>query len=375
MQTDMHYHVIYYLCLAAGFAPDDAYVVAFCSEYVDESLEGRTTTVIEPDGKRHTFEPTRTAHMGLEFMGTDVQEKVYLPFHFLPSFTSAEDFDITRSGFNGRLFRPVLAEALKSRDLHRIGITLHVLADTFSHEPFSGYWSWANVMHTLAYIPYESNSFKALIGKLWFALRRFFTRVAPSVGHAQAETFPDQPFLHWRYDDWRKGSISIANPFRFMNAMRILYLEFIRQIEPARQPLLSDDEVYSRLWRGIHYVGSTGKRCEYWRERTRELGRDHGLTIPEQHLTFSVQDWVKPLGTWTTNARESTFRLKVSMAEFGASHLVRFHKQALEHRLFLLHYLSDPQQAAAQDREAIAGMAHHFMAVSARAKRRKVVAG
>ena len=40
MQTDFHFYCVAVLARAAGFSPDDALVLAYASQYVDDATEG-----------------------------------------------------------------------------------------------------------------------------------------------------------------------------------------------------------------------------------------------------------------------------------------------------------------------------------------------
>ncbi|MCD6327619.1 hypothetical protein J7M28_08710 [bacterium] len=77
----------------------------------------------------------------------NVQRKVFMPFHFLPSRRASEDgqspfpldYPVSR---NGEMARAIVDDALRERDadirLFQLGIALHSFADTWSHEGFSG---------------------------------------------------------------------------------------------------------------------------------------------------------------------------------------------------------------------------------------------
>ena len=81
MQEDFHYYVVFQLAKLAGFNSDDSGTIAYASQYVDDSTE---SDPIEPFPDQH-FDTVRTAHYNLGAFDWDVQKKIYMPFHFLPT--------------------------------------------------------------------------------------------------------------------------------------------------------------------------------------------------------------------------------------------------------------------------------------------------
>lgn len=67
MQKDFHYYGIYALARCAGFNRDDAHVIAYSSQYVDDSTESEPINVGD-----FVFDTVRTAHLGLKSYGWDV---------------------------------------------------------------------------------------------------------------------------------------------------------------------------------------------------------------------------------------------------------------------------------------------------------------
>ncbi len=349
MEKDSHYYVMYYLCLAAGMPPEKAYEISYSSQYVDDSTDGHTKRLYDRDSREiGTFEPIRTSHNGFESIGADVQEKIYYPFHFLPGFRgeSLDEKMVTRPGAEGVLFNDVLGEALKGREACRIGIALHVLADTYSHCDFSGLWAWENDVRGVNYIPSTRRWFFNLASKIgWMLFARNVFEIAPAIGHSQAYTFPDLPFMNWKYSDWKGRPHSVSNSFKFRQAFEDLYGLLITECavlaggKRLKEQAMPFERILQVLWNGVRTSGRLEKRCGYWRKAIIDLAGERGLTIPRTHLEYDKSRWerdvVKRMRKWFLLSTPK-MKLKVTVGEFEKSPYYRFHAAALEHRKFVV---------------------------------------
>ena len=81
MEKDFHYYLVFGLAKLAGFSINDSETIAYASQYVDDSTESEP---IIPFSDQH-FDTVRTAHYNLSAFNWDVQKKIYMPFHFLPT--------------------------------------------------------------------------------------------------------------------------------------------------------------------------------------------------------------------------------------------------------------------------------------------------
>jgi hypothetical protein len=96
--------------------------------------------------------------------------------------------------------------------LHRLGIAAHVFVDTFAHRGFIG----------------ERTGFNG-VGRIETAAGQGLQRMpVPPIGHGQVGTYPDRPFLHWRYEDSSGRMVERDNPADFMAAADRLCEEFRR---------------------------------------------------------------------------------------------------------------------------------------------------
>ena len=85
MQEDMHYYGTYAMARAAGLAVEQAKVVAYAAQYVDDST--CNDSEVHEDGGM--FQTVATAHTNSEAISNAAadhteQRKIWVPFHFFP---------------------------------------------------------------------------------------------------------------------------------------------------------------------------------------------------------------------------------------------------------------------------------------------------
>jgi len=245
MQLDFHYCCVKTLAHFAGFDPEDAETIGYASQYVDDACEHKPLRVAKlPSLFRGTgsrwFDPTCTAWNGINYLRTfftDVQRKVFIPFHFLPGRRFQTHHDPRRmmvlpgSTFSEDLVRvalkPFAEPNLRERRddwqaaLIGLGIALHTYADTFSHRGFSGRRNY-HENHRWAVRVWQNGCWKSKIH--W--LNSFFI---PSIGHASAWVYPDQPVTKWSdRRDLRGRFREYRNQILALNGARRIFL-FLQQ--------------------------------------------------------------------------------------------------------------------------------------------------
>ena len=195
MNHIFHYHITAFLALKAGFQSEEAQVVAVSAQLPDHALRPETIRI---PGKSTAYLSPVTHHFG--FWDREQERSIWMPFHFFPGASSdSARHDGRTSPFrvvpDSQPVKELLVEALKTRNLYRVGIALHTYADTWAHQEFSG----------------QRDDFNILPGVLGI----------PPIGHAQAERLPDLVQARWLdnrlLDPW------INNRARFMQAARLIY--------------------------------------------------------------------------------------------------------------------------------------------------------
>ncbi len=205
MQIDFHHAVTYVSARLAGFSHKDADVIAYAAQYVDDATHGG---IVCFDNKA-MYERISSAHKSIDPTNLiDLEnQKVWMPFHFLPGNGTIRPGRNPKGTFIQKLIAlpdsPVAQEMVRTAildhdkpyALHRLGITMHVYADTWAHQGFAG------VLHEINQVTDfdEIGSSGVFEGGLGDFIGRIFEKAIPPLGHGQANIFPDMPFLSWRY--------------------------------------------------------------------------------------------------------------------------------------------------------------------------------
>ncbi len=337
MNVDFHYYAVAALARAAGFSADDALTIAFASQYVDDATESAPLRV-----GGFLFEPIRTAHHGLRTYNWAIQKKIHIPFHFLP----AHPFDASRVPDphfetlpDSPFAKIVLGEALHGplglHGLCRIGIALHVYADTWAHQRFSGKTDAANDVRDIRLCrddrwtrPFWQNVYLDLL---------------PRVGHPQAADYPDIAWLTWRYRRGRPRSskvITRENPRLFLQAAERIHAHLSNASKTDASPQVIPWETLKRPFgRLLGSPSASANDCAEWRA-------EFGGLFPGRPYRYDRLRWrVDALGDvqgirWDKKRKSSFkhmwFKLK---AGFFDSAWVQFHRAALKHRHFVLERL------------------------------------
>src|ERR1035437_9233129 len=110
-----------------------------------------------------------------------------MPFHYLPNLIRREhleEFSYTvkpstedQNLLSNKIFNKAISETHKNFRLIKIGIALHTIADTFSHQRFSGEYNKTNHVSDMQYQKYYWN--KNLKDT-------FFSFFYPPIGHQKA---------------------------------------------------------------------------------------------------------------------------------------------------------------------------------------------
>jgi hypothetical protein len=203
MRLDFHFYTIYALARAVGFSPDNAHVIAYASQYTDDEVN-ENIILFENGGE---FEPVITAHRIFDPLAVSerICKKVWVPFHFLPGNRGA-GIEQMSTVANGDLAQAIISQFL-SYDLlpysrHLLGIIIHAYADTWSHQNFAGI---RNSINQASELRVQGENI-------------FIYKLAPTLGHAQTGSTPDEPMLEWEYINHQGERQQIANYNRAIEA-------------------------------------------------------------------------------------------------------------------------------------------------------------
>ncbi len=215
MQIDMHYYGTYCVARAAGLNRESARIIATSAQFVDDNAQQNGIRL--EDASACHIEATAHHTADISNIDPDDQRQVWVPFHFLPgnegnSFTERlicrKDSPIAQ-----QMCQNHLAQSEKTYFLELLGIMAHVYADTFAHYGFSGVSSRHNrvINDSFEFSGLNEQIEEYIVGKK----NSFFERFSPFVrniksqlaeelsgalGHGGVVTFPDRPYLKWRFD-------------------------------------------------------------------------------------------------------------------------------------------------------------------------------
>ncbi|QKJ23819.1 DUF6765 family protein [Poseidonibacter lekithochrous] len=228
MQIDGHHTLTYTLSRMVGFTHEEANTVAYSAQYVDDA----TNAGIINFTNGATFSRISSAHTMTAYdlkYYTDAHENnlVWVPFHFLPGNDTQPSDAVVEGSFVKKLvcrpYSDVAVDMLdacmldkdKSYALHRLGITIHVFADTFAHQGFAGKLHKINEVNDLECHNYTFG--------FWDKATATTLNTTFPMGHGAALSCPDMPFLEWSYTDGLGERINRDNLDIFMKACYDLY--------------------------------------------------------------------------------------------------------------------------------------------------------
>ena len=171
MRKDVHFFGSFAIAKLIGMDDDEAQLIAWANQYTDErtkAIKGGIQTQASPLGN---------------WADKQIQATVIIPFHFIP-------------GLNW-IVTPGNETAVKiaedAENFYELGIALHALQDTFSHQNFTG-WE-------------ESHN----------ALLKFDAIFIPNIGHADMRTIPD--LVDYEWTDYRTGE-KVINKERALECLK-----------------------------------------------------------------------------------------------------------------------------------------------------------
>ena len=387
MQIDGHYTGTYVAARVAGFSHSEAHKIAYAAQYVDDAdNEG----VIFFRDSEYLYCRIASAHKALDYQNLlePSNHLVWLPFHFLPGNGGLPANEEPANGEHEKLIcrpdshvardmlRSCLADKGRSRELHRLGIAMHVYADTFSHQNFVGALHRANKVTGLGSddksidVLLQGNPISAAMAELGGSIRGFLRKLIQWVltaffvmrqegkgpleywkeisadqplGHATAGSYPDLPFLVWHYRNGKNEPlITRDNPSDFLTAVDMM--------TRAMQAWRNDDEsmdlmkyeglgaadraVVSELFSGLRAIEGEERRLA-WEKAIREGRFSFGPAEP--HYIGKGKDSWKHQALNTEKEKDAKFERYPYSEHFLESDWKLFHDALQVHRSAIVH--------------------------------------
>jgi len=358
MQEDMHYYGTYAMARAAGLDPEKAKCIAYTAQYVDDS-NANDSDVHEDGGM---FETIATAHSNSEAIANAAtdhteQRKVWVPFHFFPGNKGTTLSERLLCVKNSKLAREMVKNHIKHAvavkgeyGLQLMGVTAHVYADTFSHYGFSGVSSRHNKVDGESFqLDVQDDKVKAYImGKFTGFLAKYTpkfliknyrniaskgaTIATGALGHGAVGTYPDRPFLRWKFtykkdnrsSDWRD------NPENFLEACEQLHRAFSAYAKKSKQAVnpVAFDDIRDKVDAILRVEANKEGRIEVWKKAINNGSLF--ASSDQEALYYSPYFWEQ---------QKSDFEDLDNSHDIIKTDVYRFHQAAIYHRDYTLKQL------------------------------------
>ncbi len=350
MQIDGHHGLTYVVARLAGFDARDAGTIAYAAQYVDDA----TNDGLIRFRSGEMYDRIATAHKMLDYRNSVqlADHLVWIPFHFLPGnggLTAGQCPDTREQALSDKLIctpdshiaRDMLKAAFldqrRPRALHRLGIAMHVYADTFAHQGFAGILHPVNAVTDL-----DSDSHKTFVDHVRDKLVGFFVGEALPIGHGAALSLPDQPTLKWSYTDGHGKHLFRDNLAIFKDAAQAMYkaLRCYRandmDVRIEQQAPMADRD-FAAIVTMLESQGDPDGDVRHaaWLTAIRDGYFSFGPE-PIGYIGKGEGSW-KHAAVGTTRETDAEGEIFPYMPGFMASDWKRFHDSVQAHRLAVLH--------------------------------------
>jgi len=243
MQIDMHHGMTYVLSRLAGFNNEDGQIIATSSQFVDDAVN--SGEIFFKNKAAYRF--IAPAHKMIDYRNLKKMANHYswIPFHFLPG--NMIDPELKKHNVpdfvqkiicrpNSEVAQEMIRNCINKKktynSLHYLGVVMHVYIDSWSHQGFAGIDHEVNEVHEILdwheKRDHEKNNYiKNYFKKTWWETFKemFLNKLInfKPVGHGPALSFPDLPYLCWKYKDFRGVVVEKHNPDIFFEAATHVY--------------------------------------------------------------------------------------------------------------------------------------------------------
>lgn len=347
MQIDFHHGVTYVVARVAGFSHQEAEIIAYSAQYVDDAVnEG---PVNFDNGA--LFNRNSSAHKMLDYRNMEQlgNSQCWVSFHFLPGNggkpagenpegTFVKKLECTPNSFVARdMLEDCFEHKHKPYALQRLGISMHVYADTWAHQGFVGINHDFNDVYDINVVndvPHTKWQEKVsdFFGDLWDDVQSSLVGDALPLGHGSVLSFPDLPYLHWNFTR-RRGAevVERKNYDLFIEAAEHMCKFMQRWLDKPEDGLGDDKQKLYELFLQIQDEDSE-KRHNTWLSE-----------IAQGTFSFGAQqlDYVgEGEGSWKYTAlgeQDEESKKYHFTDEFLDSNWKRFHDALLSHRFAVIH--------------------------------------
>lgn len=232
MHKDFHLYGTFLAAMLAGYKQDDAKEIAFAAQKVDEFGEDRSEACPTVTGM---YGKPLKAFWGVYFRNQISQaveiSDTWMPFHFIPKHVIERRTTNISKAFACGCGEPMMkvCDAITPQkgergSLERIGITMHVLADSFAHRRFSGVTCFNPRIIEQIQIRYKNHTDGLGMGHVpvWIsgALSGIFYYGHGAAGHVPDLAWAEYSYC-WKYDE-KSSARRRNNPEEFAEAFKTM---------------------------------------------------------------------------------------------------------------------------------------------------------
>lgn len=361
MNIDFHYYCIAILSMAAGFDREDAFTIAYASQYLDDATDG-TPLIIGKEGNE--FYPVRTQHIGVKAFLESYWREIYMPFHFPPPHPYGNgnfSFIVESAHAQSLLSHRILDEALNEppdetithsdemirmrlkwrRYLCRTGIAIHTFSDSWAHQGFSGRFNWENNVIAIYELAYDKDEEE-------YNRRSIFWRVLPPVGHARTGLYADNTDFIGKYIIRKNGTgteeIKRNNQIEFLQAAEAVYNKLLYAKKPdymEKVNIIPWENLRDKINKLLtsHEVNMK-KRCWNWLREFKDIITGNMW----RHFRYDIKKWKREaLKIAGKRKIDDIYNFPdVNWENFQQSLWFHFHEAARQQRNFVMNRLPPP---------------------------------
>jgi hypothetical protein len=208
MEIDFHHGVTYVAARLAGFEHKEAAIIAHSSQYVDDATNSGTICF----DNNALYTRISPAHKTLDYRNLKKLDNhhVWIPFHLLPGNGGKKAGENPSGSFiekiicraNSPVAQDMVRLCIEEKDslygLHRLGVTMHIYADTWSHQGFAGVIHPVNQVEVIEDGTKSKSNWDRIKDRAENIVAFFIGDIMP-LAHVTALTNPDLPFKKWSY--------------------------------------------------------------------------------------------------------------------------------------------------------------------------------
>lgn len=319
MEISSHYYALLALCRTCGIKKDIAYKIAYASQFVDDAKinylfvdepitddplfikNEDDTTCIKNIATCHSYFKIKTYNFSAMMFNT-------CAFHFIPGCEGKTFTEKLVCKEDSKVANQIVKNNLGASP-EKFGMLLHIYADTFAHQEFSGLLSKKNNIENLKpkngtfmimgtyYVLSSWKYIKKLLKK--DSLKKLkFKDFIPAYGHGQAKHYPDIPYLKWSYNYNNEShekaitkTLDIDNQDRFTKAFKSIQNYLLEYIKVNSLEIDSQEkETFNAFYKILINKASNKKKIEQWKKY---LTSNNYYDNNSKELSYDENHWLE----------------------------------------------------------------------------------